>query len=99
MDLLKDMHCKLEGHFSRILHLLYIKNKNQLCMMVGLILMISRHTQKALEKQYKKKVPDEIQNLSIVTGAQVDKESILKSGEVVGYNLLGLIGFGLGQLG
>ncbi|KAH9812435.1 hypothetical protein DFH28DRAFT_930873 [Melampsora americana] len=79
MDLFRDMRRELDGHFCRMFDPLYIENENQLCMMVGWILMISSRTQKALEEQYKK-VPDEIQSLSIVTGARLMKELILKSG-------------------
>ncbi|EGG01373.1 uncharacterized protein MELLADRAFT_67124 [Melampsora larici-populina 98AG31] len=79
MDAFRDMRRELDGHFSKMLDPLYIENDNQLCMMVGYILMISSHNRKVLEEKYKKKVPDEIQSLSIVTGARVMKELILKS--------------------
>lgn len=83
MDLFRDMRRELDGHFSRVFDPLYIENENQLCMMVGWILMISSHNRKVLEEKYKKKVPEEIQSLSIVTGAQVMKKLILKSSAVV----------------
>lgn len=83
MDLFQDIRSELDGLFSRIFDPMYIENDNQLSMMTGWILMVSTHNRKALEEKYKKKVPDGIQDLSIVTGARVMKELIRKSGEVV----------------